>query len=81
MLHYASLQKGWERKDEMRKANERILDSGIYARIRDVQMSDADRANAVKALRQAEQIAAALVWVMQKIADFGHAFLKPSLKH
>ena len=65
----------------MRKANERTLDSGIYARLRDVRMSDADRANAEKALRQAERIAVALVWAKQRIADFGHAFLKPSLKH
>ena len=65
----------------MRKANERTLDSGIYARLRDVRMSDTDRANALKALRQAERIAAVLVWATQRLAGFGHAFLKPSLKH
>jgi hypothetical protein len=65
----------------MRNANERPLDSGIYARLREVQMSEADRENAMKALRQAEQIAGTFVWLKEKLADLGHAFLKPSLKH
>lgn len=65
----------------MRKANERILDSGLYARLRDVQMSDADRLDAVKALRQAEEIADVLLWVKEKFADLGHSFMKPSLRH
>ena len=65
----------------MRKANQRVLNSGIYARLRDVQMSEADRQNAVKALHQAEQFAETLIWVKEKLADLGHSFLKPSLKH
>lgn len=65
----------------MRKANERVLDSGIYARLRDVRMSEADREDAVAALLQAEQIAAAIQWFKQCVAGIGHAFLNPSLKH
>ena len=65
----------------MRKANERYLDSSIYARLRDVQMSEVDRANAVKALHRAEQIAEAFKWAQEKIANIGHAFAKPSFKH
>jgi len=64
----------------MRKSNERVLDSGIYARLRDVQMSEADRRDAVAALLKAEQFADAILWIKQKVADVGHAFLKPSLR-
>ena len=71
---------GLERKEAMRKANERVLDSGIYARLRTVQMSEVDRQSAVAALVQAEKIADAILWLKQKIADAGHAFLKPSLR-
>lgn len=65
----------------MRKANEKLLNSGIYARLRSVQMNDADRADAMKALRQAEQVAEMFVWAKEKLASFGQYFLKPSLKH
>lgn len=65
----------------MRNANERTLDSGIYARLRDVQMSEADRQDAMKALHQAERIVGIFQWAAEKLAGLGHAFLKPSLKH
>lgn len=64
----------------MSKSNETVLDSRLYARLLDVQMSEAERQNAVEALLQAEQIADAILWVKEKIADVGHAFLKPSLR-
>ena len=64
----------------MRKANERVLDSGIYTRLDSVQMSDADRQNAVRALTRAEQVTEAILWLKKKIADVGQAFLKPSLR-
>jgi hypothetical protein len=64
----------------MRKANERVLDSGIYARLKSVQMSEAERQNAISALLMAEQLAAAVLWLKEKIEDAGQAFLKPSLK-
>lgn len=65
----------------MRKSNEISLNSGIYARLRDVRMSAADRQRAIAALRQAEEIVDAILWVRQKLTSIGHVFLKPSLKH
>ncbi len=65
----------------MRNANEIPLDTGIYARLREVRMSGADRHNAINALRQAEQFVDAIRWLKGKLADIGHIFLKPSLKH
>ena len=65
----------------MRKANETVLDSGIYARLRAVRMSEADRQSAIDALVQAENIADAVLWVKEKIANAGQWFLKPSLRH
>ena len=65
----------------MRKSNERTIDSGIYARLSGVNMRESDRQRAVAALRQAEDIADAIIWVQQKLASIGQIFLKPSLKH
>ena len=57
------------------------LDSGIYARLSEVRMNSVDRQNAIVALRKAEQLADAYLWVTEKLAGVGHIFLKPSLKH
>ena len=65
----------------MRKANERVLNSGIYARIREARMSDSDRHNALNTLRSAELIVDTIVWATDKVAALGQYFLKPSLKH
>ena len=65
----------------MRQSNAKVLDSGIYARLRSVNMSAADRQRAAEALRQAEDIVDAFIWVQQKLASIGQVFLKPSLKH
>ena len=65
----------------MRKANERAVDSGIYARLREMRMSEHDRRIAVGALRGAEQIAEVLLWITEKASAVGGLFLKPSLKH
>jgi hypothetical protein len=65
----------------VRKSNEKGVDSGIYARVRAVQMSPSDRQHAIEALRQAEEITDAIIWVKHKLASIGHIFLKPSLKH
>ena len=65
----------------MRKANERAVDSGIYARLREMRMSEHDRRVAMGALRDAEQIATAILWVTEKVYALGGVFLKPSLKH
>lgn len=65
----------------MRKSNETVYDSGIYARLSSVNMRESDRQRAVEALRQAEDLAEAIIWVQQKLASIGQVFLKPSLKH
>jgi len=65
----------------MRKANERALDSVIYARISGARMNESDRHIALSTLRTAELIVDAIVWVQEKVAALGHFFLKPSLKH
>ncbi|HEU0290197.1 MAG TPA: hypothetical protein VFR39_05550 [Burkholderiales bacterium] len=65
----------------MRKYTERPLDSGIYARLQEVRINSVDRQNAIAALRQAELLANAYLWVTEKLAGVGHIFLKPSLKH
>jgi hypothetical protein len=70
-----------ERKETMRKANERVLDSAIYARISEARMNESDRHSALSTLRSAELIVDAIAWVQEKVAALGHYFLKPSLKH
>lgn len=65
----------------MRKAKQTTLDSGIYARVREVQMSEAERNLAIRALHGAEQFADALAWIRDRFVALGHVFMKPSLKH
>lgn len=65
----------------MRKYKQSSVGSDIYARIGEVQMSDADRHAAIAALRQAEAIADGVLWIKEKVAALGNYFLKPSLKH
>lgn len=65
----------------MRKANERAVDSAIYARIIEARMTEFDRHAALSTLRSAESVVDAIVWIMEKVAALGHFFLKPSLKH
>jgi len=45
-----------------------------------MRMSEADRKDAVSALLKAELLVDAFLWAKQKVADVGHAFLKPSLR-
>ena len=40
----------------MRKYNERVLDSAIYARIREARMNESDRRSALSTLRSAEGV-------------------------
>ena len=65
----------------MRETNERVVLSGIYRRIHELQITQADRQNAIRALQRAEQVADALVWIKEKLTALGGVFLKPSLKH
>lgn len=65
----------------MRKSKQRHIGSDIYALIREARMSEFDRQLAINAMRQAEVIADAIVWVKEKVAVLGNFLLKPSLKH
>jgi len=65
----------------MRKSNERLFNSGIYARISEAHMNESDRHAALSYLHTAELFVDGLVWVQEKFATLGHYFLKPSLKH
>jgi hypothetical protein len=65
----------------MRETNQRVLNTAIYARIRELQISQVDRDNAIRALEQAERITGVYLWLKEKLATVGNVFLKPSLKH
>ena len=71
------LGKGWN----MRESNERIVNTGIYARLQELPMSAPDRESAIQALRQAEEFGGGFLWVKEKLVALGSVFLKPSLKH
>ena len=70
-----------ERKVDMSKVKQKNSGSELYKRIRDIQMSEADRQTALNAVHQAEAIADAMIWVKGKLAAVSTYFLKPSLKH
>jgi hypothetical protein len=65
----------------MRKAKHNTFRSDIYKVLKDSRMSESDRLVAMNALRDAELIADAWVWLKEKFETVGHYFLKPSLKH
>jgi hypothetical protein len=65
----------------MRESKQKIVNTGIYARIRELPISSADRENAIRALLQAERMADVLLAIKEKLAALSGAFLKPSLKH
>jgi hypothetical protein len=70
-----------EGMDTMRKVKQTEAVSDIYARLRELPMSDADRRLAIHALHQAELFVNAMQWMKEKLATAGQFFLKPSLKH
>ena len=65
----------------MRETKQNVGNTGIYARIRALQISAADREHAIDALRQAERFADMLVAIREKLTALRGIFLKPSLKH
>lgn len=67
--------------ETMKTCKQRVAGSDIYALIRQARMSELDRQVAIKAMRDAEAIADAMVWVKEKVAALGNCLLKPSLKH
>ncbi len=59
--------------------------SVIYDKINTVRMSDLERQIAINAMRDADAIVDAILWITRKIEQFGASlaslFLKPSIKH
>ena len=61
---------------------ERKIGSTLYARLNEVQMSEAERQRAFAAIYDAHRIVEGIMWAAKKIEQLGHRlFLKPSLKH
>jgi len=65
----------------MSKVKQTTRGSELYKRIRDIQMSEADRHAALNAVHQAEAMADVLIWAKNKLTSISTFFLKPSLKH
>jgi len=66
----------------MNKPLEIKIGSTIYAHISTVRMSEAERQVAVNAMKDADLLVDAFVWVGKKIEQLTERlFLKPSLKH
>jgi len=61
------------------------IGSTVYDRIDTIRMSDAERLVAINAMRDADLLVDAFVWVGKKIEQISDRlfrfFLKPSLKH
>lgn len=66
----------------MSKYIEVKLDENLLKRIDASNLSESERQVAISALRDAELVVDAFVWVARKIEQLGsHLFLKPGLKH
>ena len=58
------------------------IGSTIYARMSAIKMTEPERQRALQALRDADLLVDAFVWVAKKIEQLGsRLFLKPALKH
>ena len=56
--------------------------SVIYDKINTVRMSEQERRVAINAMRDADAIVDAILWISNKIEQFTSSlFLKPSIKH
>lgn len=69
----------------MSKILEIKIGSTVYDRIDTIRMSQAERQVAINAMRDADLMVDAFVWVNKKIEQIAervfHLFIKPSLKH
>lgn len=66
----------------MKNEMEVKIGSSIYERINASRLSETERRAAINAMRDAEMIADAIVWVTRKIEQLGaRLFLKLSPKH
>ncbi len=58
------------------------IGSTIYGKIQAARMSESERRVAITAMQDADAIADAILWVMNKVEDVGsRLFYKPTLKH
>jgi hypothetical protein len=58
------------------------MGSTIYRKISAARMSEAERQTALSAMRNADLIVDAGLWIAKKVEQFGERwFLRPSLKH
>ncbi|MBX3664987.1 MAG: hypothetical protein KF834_04820 [Burkholderiales bacterium] len=56
--------------------------SAIYDKINMVRMSESERQTAINAMRDADAIVDAILWMVRKIEQVGaFLFMKPSVKH
>ncbi|MCW5576558.1 MAG: hypothetical protein KIT13_10730 [Burkholderiales bacterium] len=56
--------------------------SVIYDKINMVRMSESERQTAINAMRDADAIVDAILWMVRKIEQVGaFLFMKPSVKH
>ncbi len=61
---------------------EKKFGSVIYDKINTVRMSASERQAAINAMRDADTIVDAILWVTRKIEQVGaFLFMKPSIKH
>jgi hypothetical protein len=66
----------------VRKDIEIKLGSLVVGRIKSVRMSESERQVAINAMRDADLLVDAFVWVAKKVEQLGNRlFLKPILRH
>ena len=65
----------------MTKANCKTANCLIYKRLAEMQLSDHCQRLAVYAMRDAEAIADAVMWIKEKIAALGAVFPKLGFRH
>jgi hypothetical protein len=66
----------------VKKDMEIKLGSVVVGRIQSVRLSESERQVAINAMRDADLLVDAFVWVAKKIEQLGERlFLKPSLRH
>ena len=65
----------------MSKTNCNSMNCTIYRRLAEFQQSAADRQSAMYAMRDAEAIADAVIWVKDRIASVGASLPRLGFKH
>ena len=65
----------------MRNNNCNSVNRTIYKRLAEIQLSDLDRQRATCALRDAEALADAVIWVKDRIASLGARLPRLGFKH